>query len=193
MVKKSASDGILNRFNKFIFSTILVNVVIALLGVIMMFIPDASSKVIGILVGVSFLINGLVSIYKYFNRDGAKLYSFNLFFGILSIVVSAILFLYPYSVMKFVAVCLGIYLILAGAMDINYGRWFKIGNEDSWLIMIVTGVLLIIFGIIVIINPFVLLSVTMVIGLFLLIMAIFKITNLIMLKQRAKEIVKIFW
>ncbi len=193
MPKKSASNGILNRFNKFIFSTILVNIIIALLGVVMMFLPDASSKLIGILVGISFLINGLISIYKYFNRDGAKLYSFNLLFGILSIIASVLLFLYPYSVMKFVTVCLGIYLILEGTMDINYGRWFKIGNEDSWLITIVSGVLLIMFGIIVIINPFVLISVTMVIGLFLLIMAIFKITNLIMLKQRAKEIVKIFW
>lgn len=193
MPKKIFSDGILNRFNKFIFSTIFVNIVIALFGVIMMFLPDASSKLIGILVGISFLTNGLISIYKYFNRDGAKLYSFNLLFGILSIIASVLLFLYPYSVMEFVVVCLGIYLILEGTMDINYGRWFKIGNEDSWLITIVSGVLLIIFGIIVIINPFAELSVTMVIGLFLLIMAIFKITNLIMLKQRAKEIVKIFW
>ncbi len=193
MKKKDTSSMIAKRFNQLILSTILADLLIAVIGVVMMLVPEMSNKVIGILMGVAFLFSGASSIYKYFYRDGAKLYSLNLFFGLISIIMGVVVMVYPYSVMRFVTVCLGIYLIAMGALNLNYGRWFKIGNDPSWLITIVIGILLIAFGIIVIINPFADLSVTMVMGMFLLFLAIFQITDAIMLKQRAKEIVKIFW
>lgn len=61
-------------------------------------------------------------------------------FGVLYSILGVVIILYPYSVMEFVTVCLGLFVIINGATKINYGIWLKRGNEDSWLVTLVTGI-----------------------------------------------------
>lgn len=72
MKKKDTSSMIAKRFNQLILSTILADLLIAVIGVVMMLVPEMSNKVIGILMGVAFLLSGASSIYKYFYRDCDK-------------------------------------------------------------------------------------------------------------------------
>ena len=53
--------------------------------------------------------------------------------------------------------------------------------------------MLMVFGILVLSNPFSALTVTQVIGTFLVLSSILDITDLVLLKKRANEITKIFW
>ena len=76
---------------------------------------------------------------------------------------------------------------------ITYGVWFKIGNHSSWLITLVIGIMLIIFGILVLANPFASLTITKLVGSFLILASILDITDLILLKNKSDEITKIFW
>ena len=101
--------------------------------------------------------------------------------------------LFPFSVTSFLTICLGLYLIVFGANKVTYGVWFKIGDDSSWLITFVIGVMLMVFGILVLSNPFSALTVTQVIGTFLVLSSILDITDLVLLKKRANEITKIFW
>lgn len=182
-----------NRFNKMLNYSLITAIFTGIFGLILLFLPEVTNKVVGILVGIIFLLSGINTIYKYFHRDGAKLYSLNIVFGILYSILGIVIIIYPFSVMSFVTVCLGLYLIVTGAMKINYGLWFKRGNEDSWLITLVTGVLLIVFGILVVFNPFVSLTLTKLAGIFLIIVAVLDFTDTILFKKRAKEIRDIFW
>ena len=158
-----------------------------------MLMPKASNKAVGIIIGIVFLCTGLNSIYKFITRDGAKLYSLSLAYGIIYLLLGILLIVYPYSVMKFVVICLGIYLTVFGTMKVNFAFWLKKGSEESWLITFVSGLLLIFFGILVMFNPFVELTLTMLGGIFLIICGILDITDTILFKKRAKEIRNIFW
>ena len=80
-----------------------------------------------------------------------------------------------------------------GLNKITYGVWFKIGNHSSWLITLVIGIMLIIFGILVLANPFASLTITKLVGSFLILASILDITDLILLKNKSDEITKIFW
>ena len=108
-------------------------------------------------------------------------------------IIGAIIILVPFSVTSFLTICLGLYLIVFGANKVTYGVWFKIGDDSSWLITFVIGVMLMVFGILVLSNPFSALTVTQVIGTFLVLSSILDITDLVLLKKRANEITKIFW
>lgn len=182
-----------NKFNKMLWYSIITSVVTLILGVVLLFLPEATNKAVGIMVGVIFVLSGINAIYKYFHRDGAKLYSLNLVFGIIFTLLGVVIILYPFSVMSFVTICLGLYLVVSGAMKVNYAFWLKKGNEESWLITLVTGILLIIFGIMVMFNPFVTLTLTKLVGIFLIIVAILDITDAVLFKKRSKEIMDIFW
>ena len=189
IVRETISD----RFNKFMTLSIICSVIIALIGGVLLFLPELSNKLIGVISGVLFILSGINTIYKYFCRNGAKLYSLNLLYGINILLIGVIIILVPFSVTTFLTICLGLYLIIFGVNKITYGVWFKIGNDSSWLITFVIGIMLTIFGILVLANPFSSLTVTQVVGSFLILSSILDLTDLVLLKKRANEITKIFW
>ena len=55
------------------------------------------------------------------------------------------------------------------------------------------GFMLILFGILVIINPFANLTITKLVGIFFIISSVLDITDTILLRKRRDEITKIFW
>lgn len=180
-------------FGKFITSSLISSILLGIVGAVMLFLPGLTNKLIGVIIGIMFLLSGANTIYKYFKRDGAKLYSFNMIFGIILAVLGLVIILVPYSVTSFITVCLGLYFIVVGANKITYGVWFKIGNDPAWLLTAVIGGMLILFGILLLVNPFSALTITKLVGAFLLLAAVLDITDIVLLKKRSQEISKIFW
>ena len=186
-------NSIENVYNRMIIYSLLTAILAILVGLTLIFLPSVSNKIVGIVMGVVILIFGINAVYKYFHRDGAKIYSLNIVFGVLYSILGVVIILYPFSVMEFVTVCLGIFIIINGATKINYGVWLKKGNEDSWLVTLVTGIFLVIIGIMLVFNPFASLTLTQLCGAFLIIVGILNVSDTILFKKRAKEIMEIFW
>ncbi len=193
MAKTPFKNSVSNKFHRMLVYSFITSIITGILGLVLLFLPNLTNKLVGVLVGIVFLISGVSAIYKYFHREGAKLYSLNIVFGILYSILGVIIILYPFSVMNFVTICLGIYLVISGAMKINYGFWLKKGSEQSWLITVTTGILLIIFGIMLMFNPFISLTLTQLAGAFLLIVAVLDFTDTMLFRKRAEEIMNIFW
>lgn len=191
---KGFKNSVENVFNRIVIYNLIVAVLTIIVGIALLFLPQLSNKLVGAIIGIIFLIEGINSIYKYFNRDGAKLYSFNLIFGILYAILGVIIILYPFKVVEFITVFLGLSIIINGASKINYGVWLKKGNEESWLLTLVTGILLLIIGLLVIFYPFqATLTITKLTGAFLIITGALDFMDTILFRQRRKEIMEIFW
>ncbi len=186
-------NSIENMYKRMIWYSIGVAVLTIITGLILLLAPKLTNKVVGIIVGIIFLIEGINSIYKYFHREGAKIYNLNLVFGVIYAVLGAVIILVPSSVVEFITICLGLYMIINGASKVNYALWLKRGNEDSWLITLATGILIAIIGVLVIFNPFASLTVTKLAGAFLIITGILDFMDTILFKNRSKEIMEIFW
>lgn len=186
-------NSVENVYRRMLTYSIITAVLTIVMGVILLVVPEASNKVVGILVGIVILLEGINSIYKYFHRDGAKLYSLNLIFGVLYSILGVVIIVYPNTVIKFVAVCLGLYMVINGASKINYSLWLHKGGESSWLITLASGILVIVVGILLIFNPYATLTITKLSGTFLTITGILDLMDTILFKQRSKEIMEIFW
>ena len=186
-------NSIENMYKRMIWYSIGTALITIITGIVLLLVPELSGKVLGIIVGIIFLIEGINSIYKYFHREGAKLYNLNLVFGVTYAVLGVVIILVPSSVVEFITVCLGIYMIVNGASKVNYALWLKRGNEDSWLITLATGILVAIVGVLVIFNPFASLTPTKLAGAFLIITGILDFMDTILFKNRSKEIMEIFW
>jgi hypothetical protein len=186
-------NSIENMYKRMIIYSLLTALLTIIMGIVLLLLPNATNKVVGIIVGIIFLIEGINSVYKYFHREGAKLYNLNLIFGVLYALLGVVIILYPFTVVEFVTVCLGIYMIINGASKVNYALWLKKGNEESWLITLATGILIAIVGILVIFNPFASLTLTKLAGAFLIITGILDFMDTILFRNRSKEIMEIFW
>ena len=186
-------NSIENMYKRMIIYSLLTALLTIIMGIVLLLLPNATNKVVGIIVGIIFLIEGINSVYKYFHREGAKLYNLNLIFGVLYALLGVVIILYPFTVVEFVTVCLGIYMIINGASKVNYALWLKRWNEESWLITLATGILIAIVGILVIFNPFASLTLTKLAGAFLIITGILDFMDTILFRNRSKEIMEIFW
>lgn len=186
-------NSIENMYKRMIIYSLLTALFTIIMGIVLLLLPNATNKVVGIIVGIIFLIEGINSVYKYFHREGAKLYNLNLVFGVLYALLGVVIILYPFTVVEFVTVCLGIYMIINGASKVNYALWLKRGNEESWLITLATGILIAIVGVLVIFNPFASLTLTKLAGAFLIITGILDFMDTILFRNRSKEIMEIFW
>lgn len=186
-------NSIENMYKRMIIYSLLTALLTIIMGIVLLLLPNATNKVVGIIVGIIFLIEGINSVYKYFHREGAKLYNLNLIFGVLYALLGVVIILYPFTVVEFVTVCLGIYMIINGASKVNYALWLKKGNEESWLITLATGILIAIVGILVIFNLFASLTLTKLAGAFLIITGILDFMDTILFRNRSKEIMEIFW
>ena len=193
MAKTPFKNSIETIYNKMIIYSLITSILSIIVGLVLVFLPTVSNKVVGIIVGIIFLIFGINAVYKYFHRDGAKIYSLNIVFGVLYSILGVVIILYPYSVMEFVTVCLGLFVIINGATKINYGIWLKRGNEDSWLVTLVTGIFLVVLGIMLVFNPFSAMTLTQLSGAFLMIVGVLNVSDTILFKKRSKEIMEIFW
>ncbi len=193
MIKRLTGNRMEPMFNRLVVTSIIYYVLMAVLGAIFFIKPVFTNKMIGIIMGIVFILHGLGIGYRFIKRDGAKLYLLNIIFALLVIAIGILLIIYPYTVMNFVTVWLGIYFIVLGLLNINYGVWFLIGRDDAFLLTLIIGILIIALGILTITSPFASLEVTQVIGTMLMLTSVLKITNAILLKKRASEITKIFW
>ena len=85
--------------------------ILGLIGLILLLIPASFNKFIGLIVGFSLLLIGIIQIIKYVkNKDSFS--NIDLISGILYSALGIIIILNPHAVMELVTVCLGIYLII---------------------------------------------------------------------------------
>ena len=76
----SFKNSIENMYNRMIAYSIVTALATVIVGIVLLLLPEATNKVVGVASGIIFLLAGINSIYKYFHRDGAKIYSLNLIF-----------------------------------------------------------------------------------------------------------------
>ena len=182
-----------NIYNKMVIFSIIGSIITIIVGAVLLFLPNLSNKIVGVITGIIFILFGIITAYKYLKRDGAKIYSLNLVFSILYLVLGLVIIVFPFSVMEFVTVCLGLFLIFNGATKINYGLWLKRGNSGAWLVTLVAGILLVILGIMIVFNPFTAFALTQITGAFLIISGVLNLSDAITFKISSKEIMDIFW
>ena len=188
---KNSPESIFGRLLTF---TFVCTVLLFIVGLILIFLPEVSNKVVAKILGVGLLISGSNAIYNYMKREGAKIYSLNMVFGIAYIFFGIVLVLFPIASLKMIALILGIYLLISGIKTANYSRWLKIGNEDCWKVTLVSGIMFVIFAIMVFIDTFAnWLTLSKIAGVFVLVTAVIDFTNALMFKNRAEQIMSIFW
>ena len=181
------------EFKKLLTVSIVIYLIICSFGLLMLFLPELSNRVIGRCIGIIFILSSINSMYKFLKRSGAKLYSYNLVFSSLSFILGVIVFLFPNLFNNFITVCLGLYLIIIGSNMFTYGVLFRVGNHKSWLITIVTSILLVVIGILTIVNPFAKLTITKLCGAFIFLSSVLELQNMVMIRNNAENMVSIFW
>ncbi len=114
-------------------------------GIFLIAKPDLSMKMIGIFVGVVMLLFGAVKLVGYFSKDLYRLaFQYDLEFGILLLVLGAIILLNPKNLMTFLCISLGMAVLLDGLFKIRIAMDSREFGIKSWPLIlamaIITGI-----------------------------------------------------
>ncbi len=125
---------------------IVMSVLFCLAGVLFIAMSEISAKIIGICIGISMILFGIVRLIGYFSKDLYRLaFQFDLEFGILMMILGVIVLFNPENLMAFICVAIGISILLDGLFKIRIALDSKqFGIKSWWLILalaIVTGVI----------------------------------------------------
>lgn len=193
MIERGIGNLVEKRYKDLMFYSSAIAVLCAVIGFVLLFLSSLSNKMIGVIIGIAILLYGATLIYKYLQRDGAKIFALNIVFGLICGLIGIILIAVPFEVVRPIELGLGFFLLTCGATKINYGVWLRIGKEQSWLITVVTGIFYIIYGFMVFFNPFSALEINQLAGAFLIIDGILEFSNTMLLKNRGEKVMEIFW
>ena len=125
---------------------IVMSILFCAAGILFIALPEISTEIIGVCIGIAMIFFGIVKLIGYFSKDLFRLaFQFDLEFGILMMVLGGIVLFNPKNLMVFICVALGIFILLDGLFKIRIAMDSRqFGIKSWWLILLLaigTGVI----------------------------------------------------
>ena len=195
-MKKKTEKNFLEKlrvdFNKIILGNIILNILFLIFGVYIYMNPYITINVVGIIIGIYFMLFGMYAIYEFFMRSETPIFTYKIFVGVLAIILGLFIMTNPFNLVKILTFALGIYLIIISLAKVLEAFKLKKLGYDGWLLVFVTSILLLIFGVFITINPMASKDIVQAAAIFIILSSILEIANLFMLYSKSKELNKLF-
>ena len=163
------------KYFKILNSEFIINILLIILGIILCF----EAFDFNILLGIIFILYGLIKIWAYTIRKKISLYKISIIYSIISIVLGIIMMFASVNIM------LGLWFILIVIENFELVFRLKKVEEKSWNFVLMNCVLILFMGILLIVNPFNNLNIYQVVGIFLILYGVLCSTKIFMLKSRS--------
>lgn len=118
---------------------IVMSIMFCLIGVLLIAMPDMSTKMLGLIAGITMIVFGIVRLVGYFSKDLFRLaFQFDLGFGVLLLILGVIVLMSPENLMRFLGLALGILILIDGLFKIQIALDSKqFGIQSWWLIAVI--------------------------------------------------------
>ena len=140
------------------------------IGIVLVVWPDLTMEIACLAIGAVLLIVGIMRLVSYFTaRDGSVYSQMNLIFGIVLVVVGTLILWQWDKVLGIVPIIVGIVIVIHGINDLRQALVLHKNKYDRWWVAMILGLLTVILGVLLILNPFAALdTVVILIGIFLI-------------------------
>ncbi len=178
-------------WNKIIISEIIYSMLYAVLGIIIFLKPEITNNIVGLMIGTFLLIYGFFALFTFIERSKIKLFHWNFIFGLLSILLGIFIMFNPLSILHFLNITFGIWLMVEGIKKAVYYLFMKKIGEESRKIVLASAILLFTLGLLLIFNPFKTIIISKTVGVFIVLFNVVNINDLVLLKRRGKRILEL--
>lgn len=178
------------QFKRITTSIICSSILAFIVGLIMVINPGLSLQAIGIIAGIYIIVHGIVLIALDFKFNKLYIPFDSILIGILSIILGIILMVMPNVLSVILGLVLGVWIILSSINIIKMSVAIR-EAYSGWVWLLILGILDLIAGCIILFNPFVSsISLTMLVGIIIMVHAVISVVDMIIVKKDAKDIEK---
>ena len=133
---------------------IIMSALFCVIGLVLMLVPETAFTWLGRLLGISIIVFGVIKLVGYFSRDLFRLaFQYDLAFGILLVVLGILTLSHPNDTMSFLAVLLGIPVLVDGLFKIQIALDSRRFGIRRWWLILILAVLTCSVGIVLVFRP----------------------------------------
>ena len=129
-------------------SSIITSIVTAIIGLIIIYNPTVTMKLVAYVLGTIFMIFGVVKLINYFVAKGTyDFYNYELIYGFLAIVIGIITIAYSNTIGTIFRIIIGVWILYSGFMRLGLVLKLKQLGVNEWKYALIIAVLILICGI----------------------------------------------
>lgn len=140
---------------KYSANTLIVSVLLLILSLFLIVKPIASLNFIMVLLGCITLLDGIIHVVSYFvSSKEWRAYSFELIQGILGAMLGFAFIFNPQVIVSFLPFIIGAWIVIEGIIKLQFAFNMRGNETGNWIILLLLSILTIVFGFVIVFNPF---------------------------------------
>ncbi len=133
---------------------IVMSILLCLFGILLIVFPEFSNGILGIIAGILLILFGGVKLVGYFSKDLYRLaFQYDLAFGILLIILGAVMLIHPGTLMSFTCIALGLFILADGLFKIQIAFDSKRFGIREWWLILALALIACICGLVLVFRP----------------------------------------
>ncbi len=183
-----------NKIKRTFNTNLVISFFFVVIGLFLFIKPDTTISVISYSIGGILLASGLYSCYKYFSVQSiGNVFNFELVYGVLLSLGGIFLIFNPHALASLFPIILGLWIIVNSVTKFQYALVLKRVKNEDWVYTCLISVLTLIWGIVLLYNPFEsALLITQIIGIFIIVYAVLDIVDNFIIRKNLKDILDVF-
>ena len=166
-------------------ASIITSLVLAIIGMVMIYNPQTTMQFISTVLGVFFIVIGVIKLINYFVAKGnSSIFSNDIALGIISILIGLVVIVYSSTIENLFRIMIGIWIIYSGFTRLTLSFKLKNVNERIWAFVLILSILMVIGGIYVTFYPGALM---ITVGIILLIYAVMDLIESFIFMRNIKD------
>lgn len=148
-------NKVTERFKKIMLASMGVYALDILVGVLFLVVNTFSNRVCCVILGALLLVHGLFYLIRYiYDGLGKKVFAMDVIFGVAAVIFGLFTIFAPIELVSSYLLLYGIGLCIRGLELMSYGIVFMKKHEETFPLVTLTALLVIIMGVLAILNPF---------------------------------------
>lgn len=188
IIKKNRGMNMKKNYGTSVFTSICFIVT----GLFLLFKSEQTIEIISYVLGGIIIALGVLSFLRYFENKQERNFSFDIVYGIISVIAGIVLISNPHALAKIIPFILGVWITISSALKVQLALQIKSYGGNMWKGSLIVGIIALLCGMTLIFNPFSgAVMITKVIGIFLIIYAILDIISNYFVNKTIKKAVKV--
>lgn len=167
-------------------TSVITSVVFGIIGLIMIYNPETTMKFISTILGIFFIVVGIIKVISYFvSKGNSTLFTNDIAWGLIAIIIGLVTMVYSNTIESIFRIMIGIWIIYSGFTRFTLSFRLKNVNDRLWALVLTLAVLMVIGGLYVTFYPGALI---VTLGVIILIYSIMDLVESFIFMRNVKDI-----
>lgn len=135
-------------------TSIITSLIFGIIGLVMIYNPDTTMKFISTLIGIFFIVIGVIKVINYFiSRGNSTLFTNDIAWGSIAVIIGLVTMVYSSTIESIFRIMIGVWIIYSGFTRFTVSFRLKNVNDRLWALVLTLAVLMIVGGLYVTFYP----------------------------------------